>query len=101
MATKGKKNGAKFVLIRTTGAGVHCGVLVAANQREGWVRLTDARRVWNWHGGNSLHELSLRGAAETGTRISEPIAEIDILGVHEILTCTPEAAANLRRSRWT
>lgn len=100
-AGKAKQNGnghSKYVILRTTGAGVHVGRLVS---RDGdTVTLADARRIWRWRGGNTLNELALRGADEVYTRISEPIDEIAIHQVHEELTITEAARANLTRSRW-
>ena len=93
------KNGAsKYVLLRTTGAGVHFGCLVSRDGGE--VTLSDARRLWRWKGANTLHEIALRGVSDDYTRISEPLAEAVVLGVHEVLTLTEEARANLTRSRW-
>lgn len=62
--------------------------------------LADARRVWRWRGANSLHELSLRGAAKEYTRISEPVEQILLLDAIEVIPCTAEAEKNLRQSRW-
>ena len=94
-----KTNGKiKYVLLRTTGAGVHFGRLVEQFGSE--VKLTDARRLWRWRGANTLHEVALHGVSEDYTRISEAVAEATVLGVHEVLTLTEEARANLTRSRW-
>ena len=90
--------GGEFVLVRTRDAGVHCGEL--AEYGDGCVLLRNARRVWRWRGANSLSEMSLRGAAEEYTRISEPVERITLIGVIEILYPTPVARANLERSRW-
>src|SRR5512138_1537582 len=86
----------KFVIVRTYSAGVHCGVL--ASQDGATVRLTNARRIWRWAGANTLNELSQRGAAE-GSRISEPVPEIEIDRI-ELIPCTKMARENLERSRW-
>lgn len=92
-------NEGKFVIIRATGAGVHCGTLVKEGKKS--VTLTDARRIWRWRGANTLNELSLRGASMTEfTRISEPVKSITVRDVHEIIVATDEAAANLKQSRW-
>lgn len=87
-----------FVVVRTYSAGVHCGTLAAQDGKQ--VTLTDARRIWRWRGANTLHELSLKGAAEDWTRISEPVPAIDITEAIEVIACTSEARANLTRSRW-
>jgi hypothetical protein len=88
----------KFVLVRTTSAGVHCGVLLACHGTA--VRLAGARRVWRWRGANSLHELSLHGASRAWTRISEPVEEILLTQAVEVIPCTQTATENLKQSRW-
>lgn len=88
----------KFVIVRTFRAGVHCGVLREVGG--GVVILTDARRIWRWRGANSLHELSIHGAAREYTRISEPVVEIMLLDAIEVIPCEPKAEADLRQSRW-
>ncbi len=92
-------NEGQFVIIRTTGAGVHCGTLEKEGKRS--VTLTNARRIWRWRGANTLHEMALRGASLTEfTRISEPVESITIRDVHEIIPCTDAAQENLTQSRW-
>lgn len=87
----------KYVVVRTVYAGVHHGVL--AEDCGECVVLTDARRVWNWSGANSLHEIALHGPAEE-SRITEAVPEISVRGVIEVIPCTSAAEKNLRRSRW-
>ena len=88
-----------FVIVRATGAGVHCGYLVSQDGDQ--VQLLEARRIWRWRGANTLHEVALRGASMTEfTRISEPVATITIIGAHEVILCTKEARKNLEVSRW-
>ena len=88
----------EYVLVRTLSAGVHCGTLAESHGTA--VVLTDARRVWRWRGANTLHELSLRGAAQEWTRISEPVARIMLTQAIEVIPCTPEGASKLKESRW-
>lgn len=95
---KTKKTSKPFVIVRTRDAGVHCGTLETSNGIE--CTLSNARRIWRWRGANTLHELSLRGALQEYTRISEPVTNIAIVGVAERITCTPEARKNLEQSRW-
>jgi len=87
-----------YVIVRTYSAGVHFGRLVRYTGQE--VVLSDARRIWRWRGANTLHELSIHGAAEEWTRISEPVAEITLTQAIEVIPTTSDAAANLSRSRW-
>ena len=87
-----------LVIIRTREAGVHVGYLISRKGTE--VVLGDARRIWRWRGANTLNELSLRGAAQEYTRISEPVARITIIGACEIIGVAPAARASLTASRW-
>ena len=96
--TERKRAAHPFVIVRTTGAGIHCGELVKRDGAD--VTLKNARRIWRWRGANTLHELSLRGGDGTWTRISEPVAEITIVGCHEVIPCTQAGRDNLSRSRW-
>jgi hypothetical protein len=89
----------EFVLVRTRDAGVHCGTLQTLIDTV--CTLAEARRVWRWRGANTLHELSLRGAAEEWTRISEPVPVIYLSQVIEVLPCSEEARKNLSKSRWS
>lgn len=88
----------RFVVVRTYSAGVHCGTLVSHKGKE--VVLSAARRVWRWRGANTLNELSLRGATEEWTRISEPVELIHLTEAIEVISATAEAKTNLTRSRW-
>jgi hypothetical protein len=88
----------QFVIVRTFSAGVHCGTLEEQNGTA--ALLTDARRIWRWRGANSLHELSVKGAAQDFSRISDPVERILLTQATEIIPCTNEAQANLTKSRW-
>jgi len=90
----------KFVIVRTKDAGVHAGYTDNVVLSDASIQLSDAVRIWRWKGANTLHELSLYGAAEEYTRISEPVKTITLLGVIEIIECTPIAETNLQNSRW-
>lgn len=88
----------KFCVVRTYSAGVHVGVVA---QREGSdVVLQGARRVWKWQGANTLHEIALRGVGK-GSRVSEAVESILVLGAIEVIPCTPEATENLRGAAWS
>ncbi len=88
----------EFVIVRTRSAGVHCGTLTEQNGIA--ALLTDAYRIWRWRGANSLHELSLKGASQEFTRISEPVSRILLTECTEIIPCTVKAKANLIKPRW-
>ena len=87
-----------FVVVRTFSAGVHCGILAAQDGKN--VTLTGARRIWRWRGANTLNELALNGAAKEYSRISEPVAQLDLSEAIEVIGTTSEARDNLQQSRW-
>lgn len=61
-------------MIRTMGAGVHFGTL---EEKEGQsVRLSNARRLWQWAGALSLSEVAAKGVTISGSKISVPVEEI-------------------------
>lgn len=86
-----------YCVVRTYSAGVHVGIVA---QREGTeVVLSEARRVWQWRGRNTLHEVSLSGVA-SGSRVSEPVDGLLLTGVIEIIPCTQAGEASLRAAGW-
>ncbi len=88
-----------FVVVRTRGAGVHCGFL---DEKIGpqHFKLRDARRIYRWRGANTLNEVANNGCAKDWTRISEPVQVIELTTVIEIIPCTSKAQENLCQSRW-
>ena len=88
----------RFVLVRTENAGVHCGTLIefAGNSAV----LEKARRLWKWNGEKTytLNEVSLYGAPQR--RLSQPVDEIVVLGVIEVLFPTEKARETLEASTW-
>lgn len=86
------------VLVRTYSAGVHFGTLKSHQDKA--VVLENATRIWFWKGANTLSELSQKGAAASGTRISDAVPEIALTEAIEIIPCSPEGAEDLARSRW-
>jgi len=87
----------KYVIIRTYRAGVHFGVLVRYKDTE--VELKNAKRIWNWHGANTLHEISLHGVLPR-SKISEEIHQIILTQAIEIIPCTQKAILSLRGASW-
>ena len=74
------------------------GVVAARNGRE--VLLRDTRRIWNWKGANTLHEIASSGVGE-GSRVSVPVTENLVTEAIEIIVCSVDAEANLREAEWT
>jgi hypothetical protein len=86
-----------YVVIRTFSAGVHVGELASRRGKE--VDLINAKRIWNWRGRNTLHEIALYGVAD-GSRVSEAVSEITLTEAIEVITCTASARANLQGAKW-
>ena len=88
-----------FVVVRTYGAGVHCGFVEKIEGR--LTVLRDARRIWRWSEARTLHELANNGAGtKRRTRISEPVSLIELPTTIERVACTNKAQENLCVSRW-
>jgi hypothetical protein len=63
-----------FVVVRTMGAGVHFGTL---EEKQGQsIRLSNARRLWQWAGALSLSEVAAKGVTISSSKISVPVEEI-------------------------
>lgn len=87
----------KPVIIRTYSAGVHFGYLARRDGKE--VDLVKSRRIWRWHGANTLSEIALHGLDEKASRVSEPVT-ITLTEAIEIIDCTPEAVAKIEAAKW-
>lgn len=94
-----KKTTNPYVVVRTYSAGVHVGVLESQANDGKRVVLTDARRIWQWKGANTLHEIALRGAG-AGSRVSEAVSRIEVTEAIEVITCAPEGERSLRGASW-
>jgi len=92
----------KQVVVRTSGAGVHCGTLASRDGDQ--VILTNDVRIWRWRGANTLHEVALHGvdsaATSAYTRVSEAVPEIALTGVHEIIPMTDGAWSSVASAGW-
>lgn len=91
-------NVGKAVLVRTFHSGVHFGTLMSRDGQN--VTLSDARRIWCWSGANTLNEIALSGISATGSKVSEPVAEIELLDALEIIPLTTKASKNLAAIGW-
>lgn len=92
----------KFCVFRTYSAGVHMGYLkeIAYTPAGAAARIQEARRLWFWSGAFTLNEVSVHGVGED-SRISEPVDDILLTEVVEVIPCTEVAQANLSRTRNT
>ena len=73
------------VIIRTYSAGVHVGVLDGKwDDVNKPVTLKNARRIWKWSGANTLNEIATKGLNRKVSRISEPVAELQLIPIEVI-----------------
>lgn len=94
-----KKAAQRYVVVRTYSAGVHVGTLAAQSADGKRVTLTNARRIWSWRGANTLHEIALRGVG-AGSRVSEPVSEIELTEAIEIIACAPAGQKAMEGASW-
>jgi hypothetical protein len=99
MAKTTTKRSAPYVVVRTYSAGVHVGTLANQSADGKRVTLTGARRIWSWKGANTLHEMALAGVAK-GSRVSDPVASIDLTEAIEVITCAPAGRVALESASW-
>lgn len=85
----------KFVICRTHSAGVHTGYLEEIHGTAGILK--EGRRLWKWTDAFTLNEVANSGCGED-SRISDPVEEILLTQIIEVIPCTETATANLRRS---
>lgn len=79
----------KFVVIRTINAGVHFGTLEEFSGQ--MVRLSNARRLWQWAGALSLSEVAMKGIKIDSSKISVPVDEIILTQAIEIIPCSKQS----------
>ena len=56
--------------------------------------LVNARRVHYWEGAASLSQMAMEGL-RPGSRLTMVVPEMTVLGVIEVIPCSPEATANM------
>lgn len=95
----------KYVVVRSPNAGVHAGVLVAADTNRGQTLVLEkARRLWRWQAGESI---SLSAVARHGVqvpkdgqpdpnRVGGELPFMVIAGWCEILPCTDKARKSIQ-----
>ncbi len=93
-----KKKKLQYVVVRTYSAGVHVGELVSRKGRE--VELSNARRVWQWFGANTLHEVALNGISAQ-SKVSEPTPRIVLTEAIEVIDCSVAGEKSLRGALWS
>jgi hypothetical protein len=85
----------RYVIIRTTSAGVFCGKLEARNGKE--VTLTDARRLWYWVGAASLSQLAEEGVSKPKEcKFPIPMSRVILTEAIEIIEVSAKALKSIR-----
>lgn len=85
----------KFVVVRTSAAGVHAGILKSHSDRQ--CELTQSRRLWYWKvadKGAFLSGVATNGLDHKASKVGAPV---DILLTEncEIIACSEKAAENI------
>jgi len=85
---------AKYVIVRTSSAGVFAGYLMHRNGQE--VTLQNARRLWYWAGSASLSQLAVTGTSDPANcKFPVAVPEVELFQAIEILTVTPAAQKSI------
>ena len=83
-----------YYIIRADRAGVFFGHIKSREGSE--VTMTDVRRLWHWEGACSLSQLAVEGTkAPDDCKFTVTVPEMTILGVIEIIPCTPDATCSI------
>lgn len=88
----------KYVVVRTSAAGVHAGILKARAWDGRQCELSESRRLWRWrvmgNKGITLSDVAKFGLDPRDTRLGSPV---DILLTEncEIIACSEEAAQSI------
>ena len=89
-----KKNGSKYVVVRTYSAGAFAGTLESRDGKE--VVLTDARRLWYWKGAASLSQLAVDGtSAPSECKFPVAVPRITLTEAIEIIEASNKARASI------
>lgn len=87
-------DGLRYVMVRTSSAGVHVGYLKSKNGKE--VELWKARRIWYWDGAASISELATRGTSKPNDcKFPCEVQCIQLTEAIEIIDVTDEAKASI------
>ena len=91
-------NPSNAVIVRCQNAGVFFGCVREKNLKEGWIILTNARRLWYWSGAASLSQLAVDGTSKPGDcKFPVAVPEIQLCQVIEIIPCTEKAIESLTK----
>ena len=84
----------RYIIARSTYAGVFAGELVSRKGKE--VVLKNARRLWYWSGAASLSQLSVEGVSKPAQcKFPVAVPEVTLTEVCEILPLSDKARASI------
>jgi hypothetical protein len=84
-----------YCIVRTCSAGVFAGYIKVRNGKEAVV--SNARRLWQWHGAASLSQLAVDGTSKpNGCKFPVAVPEVILTDVIEILPCTDNARISIQ-----
>lgn len=84
----------KYVMVRTTSAGVFAGYLKSRKGQE--VELQFARRIWHWDGAASLSQLAQSGTSKPqNCKFPEPVDSVILTQAIEIIPISAVAKKSI------
>ena len=87
-------DGLPYQIVRTFSAGVFAGYVKSRNGQE--VVMTQARRLWQWKGAESLSEMAAHGVRQPNEcRFACPV-DVTLLQAIELLTVTDKAQKSIQ-----
>lgn len=94
--TINKPKGLTYCIVRTYSAEVFAGMFNRKTKgKEGTV--FDARRIFYWDGVASLSQMANEGVNKPeNCKFTQPVKEVDLKEIIEVLPCTKEAEKNIR-----
>lgn len=85
----------KYVIVRSSQAGVFFGVLVEVNGTE--VTLANVRKLWYWEGAAAVEQLALEGTKTPDKcKFTVSLEQVQLSEYSQISLVTDEAASNLK-----
>ena len=88
-------DGMKYVIVRTTSAGVFAGYIKSREGQE--VVMVEARRIWYWSGAASLSQLAEEGTSDpSNCKFPQPVKRVELLEAIEIIDCTEKAKKSIQ-----
>ena len=94
--TRNKKS-KRFVLIRSTNAGVFAGDLVEQDNANQRVVLQNSIRLWYWDGAFTLSQIAEEGVSKPyNCKFAMPVTQMEVFNVIEILSVSVAAEKSIK-----